>query len=136
MALTGRTEEGRFMSQRKRRADARSGGFRHGRDHQRVRDVRRLRTEPRLRRAVESLEARQLLAAHIVGNPNTFATIQAAIDAAPAGATINVDPGNYTEQVIVYNGVNLRGAMAGVDARSNSRASGAGESVVTGVTLG
>ena len=86
----------------------------------------------RIRRAVESLETRQLLAAHIVGNPTTFATIQAAIDAAPTGATINVDPGNYTEQVVVYNAVNLRGAMAGVDGRSNARGSGVGESVITG----
>jgi titin len=93
---------------------------------------RRAKGGAALFKAIESLESRRMLAAHVVGNPATFATIQAAIDAAPAGGTVTVDAGNYTEQVIVYNGVNVKGAQAGVDARSNLR--GSGESIITGIT--
>src|SRR4051812_25345144 len=42
---------------------------------------------------LEHLELRRMLAAHIVGDPNniSYASIQTAIDSAPANATINVD---------------------------------------------
>jgi fibronectin type 3 domain-containing protein len=83
-------------------------------------------------RAIEALEQRLLWAAHIVGNPAVYSTIQSAVNAAPAGATINVDPGNYAEQVAITKTLTLRGAQAGVDARLNTRRSGAGESIVTG----
>ncbi len=85
--------------------------------------------------AFEPLETRRLLAAHIVGG-GTYSSIQAAVDAASAGATITVDPGNYAEQVVIGKSVTLEGAMTGVDARSNARAAGTGETVCTGITLG
>jgi hypothetical protein len=84
----------------------------------------------------EMLEARQLLAAHIVGNSTVYSSIQAAVDAAAPNSVITVDPGTYTEQVTVYKTLTLRGAQAGVDARSNGRLSdgGAGETIVTGTS--
>jgi hypothetical protein len=82
----------------------------------------------------EALEPRRLLAAHIVGNPTSYATIQAAVDAAVAGATITVDPGVYAEGVAIFKPLTLRGAQAGVDGRSNAR--GVSESIVTGVDTG
>lgn len=81
--------------------------------------------------SVQSLEPRRLLAAHIVGNPTVYATIQAAVDAAPVGATINVDAGVYEEMVTVFKTLTIRGAQVGVDARSNVRV-GANESIVRG----
>jgi hypothetical protein len=49
----------------------------------------------------------------------TYATINAAIAAASPGDTIEVCPGLYVEQVNVYkNNLTLRGAQAGVDART------------------
>jgi hypothetical protein len=94
------------------------------------------------RRAVESavasrfeqLETRQLFAAHIVGSSTVYSTIQAAVNAASAGATINVDAGTYTEQVTINKQLTLRGAQAGIDARSSSR-TGTGESILTGVKV-
>src|SRR4051812_29113414 len=85
----------------------------------------------------EQLEGRRLMAAHIVGNPTTFATIQAAVDAALAGQTVTVDPGTYAEQVFVDIPLTIKGAQAGVDARSNTRIAGAvAESVMTGASNG
>src|SRR2546423_796533 len=82
---------------------------------------------------IERLEARQLMAAHIAGNPNTYATIQAAVDAALAGATITVDPGSYAEQVYVDIPLTIKGTQGGVDARSNVRISNSvPETVMTG----
>ncbi len=82
---------------------------------------------------IESLERRQYWAAHIVGNATNFATIQAAVDAASLGATITVDPGTYSESVVIGKTVTLKGAMAGVDGRSNARAAGLGESILDGL---
>jgi fibronectin type 3 domain-containing protein/regulation of enolase protein 1 (concanavalin A-like superfamily) len=82
---------------------------------------------------LESLERRQYWAAHIVGNATNFASIQAAVDAASAGATITVDPGTYSESVVIGKTVTLKGAKAGIDGRSNARASGTGESIVNGL---
>jgi parallel beta-helix repeat protein len=45
--------------------------------------------------------------------PRDFPTIQAAVDAAAPGDTINVKPGTYTEEVVIGKDLNLRGAGAG-----------------------
>src|SRR5256886_2101595 len=95
--------------------------------------IRKGRSMPRRFRKkfqlLETLESRQMLAAHIAGSATNYATIQAAINAAPAGATINVDAGNYIEQVTVSKPLMIRGANAGSDARAARKA----ESIVTGV---
>ncbi len=57
------------------------------------------------------------MAAHIVGNPTAYATIQSAVNAAAPGATITVDAGTYDETVTVNKSLTLLGANAGVDAR-------------------
>jgi parallel beta-helix repeat protein len=44
--------------------------------------------------------------------PRDFATIQAAIDAAAPGATINVGSGTYTEQLVIIKDLALHGAGA------------------------
>lgn len=56
-------------------------------------------------------------------------TIQAAIDAATAGAIITVAAGNYPEALTVNESVELRGAQYGVDARD--RSGGAAESIIS-----
>src|SRR5438034_9947070 len=86
----------------------------------------------KLWRAVESLEKRALLAAHIVGTPTVYSTIQAAVNAASTGATINVDAGTYPELVTIGKSLTLRGAQAGVDGRLNARRSGVTETIVLG----
>lgn len=83
---------------------------------------------------IEKMEPRQLLAAHIAGNATTYATIQAAVDAASAGATITVDAGTYPELVTITKTLTLKGARAGVDARTSTR--GTNESIVRGQVLG
>ncbi len=82
----------------------------------------------------ERIESRILLAAHVAGDANVYATIQAAVDAAAAGAIVTVDAGVYPELVTINKPLTLRGAQAGVDARSNRRA--AAESVLTGFDFG
>jgi hypothetical protein len=90
------------------------------------------------RNTVESLENRRMLAAHIVGSSTVYSTIQAAVDAALGGAVINVDAGSYKESVVVGKSLTIRGAQAGVDARTDTRLSGptASESLVTGAGAG
>jgi nitrous oxidase accessory protein NosD len=80
---------------------------------------------------LEALERRELLAAHIVGSAINYATIQAAVDAASPGATINVDAGTYAELVTITKSLTLRGAQAGIDTRSNKRPA-ANESIING----
>jgi regulation of enolase protein 1 (concanavalin A-like superfamily) len=85
--------------------------------------------------AIEPLERRMLLAAHILGNSAVFPTIQAAVDNAPTGGTISVDAGVYPELVVVWKPLTVLGAQSGVDARSNVRINAptqSGESVVNG----
>jgi nitrous oxidase accessory protein NosD len=60
-------------------------------------------------RGVESLEGRQLMAAHIVGMPGSFATIQAAVNAASPGNTVRVDPGVYHESVVINKQLTVQG---------------------------
>jgi nitrous oxidase accessory protein NosD len=87
------------------------------------------------RRTCEALEGRHLFAAHIVGSSTSYATLQAAVNAASAGAIINVDAGTYTETVTVNKSLTIRGAEAGVDARTRFGKS-TSESIVTGATGG
>jgi pectin methylesterase-like acyl-CoA thioesterase len=56
------------------------------------------------------------------GNSPCYTTIQAAIDAAIAGDTIEVADGFYDESVDVNKTLTLHGAQAGVDARTRSGA--------------
>lgn len=98
-----------------------------------IRTGRRARPVGALSRAVtETLEARRLLAAQIVGSSTVYQTIQAAVDAAAPNATITVDPGVYSELVTVYKTLTIKGAQAGVDGRSNARTSTSAESIVNG----
>ena len=70
---------------------------------------------------VDRLEGRQLMAAHVAGGTVAYATIQAAVNAAPAGGTVTVDAGSYAETVAVNKPLTILGAQAGVDARGNAR---------------
>ncbi|OPY38241.1 MAG: PKD domain protein [Methanoregula sp. PtaU1.Bin051] len=49
-----------------------------------------------------------------VGEGQTYTTIQAAIDAAVAGDTINVAPGWYNERITINKAITLNGATAGI----------------------
>ena len=53
-------------------------------------------------------------------------SIQAAIDAAPAGATINLDPGTYRETLEITKSITLRGWSSGAPATSDGRHRGYG----------
>ncbi len=92
------------------------------------------RSAARRDKGLERLEPRQMMAAHIVGSSTVYQTIQAAVDAAMPGATINVDAGTYAEQVWIGKTLTIRGAEAGKDARSNLRA-GQPESILSGLVL-
>lgn len=82
---------------------------------------------------LERLEDRLVPAAHI--GDATYATIQAAVDAANPGALITVDPGKYAEQVTVNKSVTLEGAQAGITGGAASRYQALNsESLVTGTT--
>ncbi len=61
---------------------------------------------PAFRPAVEALEVRLTPAVRTVGAGMQYASIQAAVNAAAAGDTINVAPGTYTETVTVGAGKN------------------------------
>ena len=57
---------------------------------------------------------------------DSFATIQEGVTAVPAGGTVVVNDGTYTENVTIAKAMTLKGAQFGVDARGRS----ASESVV------
>jgi hypothetical protein len=66
---------------------------------------------------LESLENRDLLATLVVSPggmvPGSFASIGAAVNAASPGDTVLVDPGTYTEQVMITKNLTLQGNGAG-----------------------
>ena len=105
----------------------------HAISHARLRR-RAARTIARLFCDFEPLETRTFLAAHITGSTTVYSTIQAAVNAASVNAIITVDAGTYPELVTITKSLTIRGAQAGVDARSNLRRSGANESTLTGTT--
>src|SRR5258708_7495850 len=88
------------------------------------------------RHAVEPLEGRALLAAHIMGSPVVYSTIQAAVDAAAPHAIITVDAGVYPELVGINEPLTIRGANWGVDPRGGARQDPSRESIVTGESVG
>ena len=45
--------------------------------------------------------------------PRDYATIQAAVNAAAPGSTVRVEPGTYTEQLVIDKDLTLTGAGAG-----------------------
>jgi hypothetical protein len=87
-------------------------------------------------RFLDTLEGRQMMAAHVVGSTVSYPTIQGAVNAAPAGGTVTVDAGSYAETVTINKSLTLQGAEAGVDARGNVRRETGAESIVTGATSG
>ena len=70
----------------------------------------------------ERLERRDLMAAHIVGSTTSYATIQAAVNAAVAGAVVTVDAGTYNETVTISKSLSIRGANYGKDGRGTRSA--------------
>ena len=81
---------------------------------------------------IERLEDRITPAVHDLTQNTTFATIQAAVNAANSGDTILADPGVYAESVTVDKSVVLEGAQHGVDAQKGRP--GAFESVLDAAT--
>jgi hypothetical protein len=73
-------------------------------------------------------------AVHDLTTGMSYATIQAAVNAANAGDTILADAGTYAEQVTVNKALVLEGAEHGVDATDPSRTGP--ESIVDGTTNG
>lgn len=79
----------------------------------------------------DNVEAAETLPAGATCGAPDFSTIQDALDAMPAGATILVCPGSYAEELSISRPVTLLGAGHGVDGRSrNTDDSDAGESVL------
>jgi hypothetical protein len=103
-----------------------------------TRSIRKRPAAARIRQALETLESRTLMAAHVAGSATIYSTIQSAIDAAPVGGIVTVDAGTYAETVFIDKKLTVRGAKSGIDARSNGRLNGgtAGESIVTGAVSG
>jgi hypothetical protein len=85
---------------------------------------------PRL--ALEHLEDRLTPAVQDLTTAGTFATLQAAVNAANPGDTLMADAGTYAEQVTINKSITLEGAQHGVDARNRSGP----ESIVTGTGNG
>src|SRR5262249_33164598 len=83
---------------------------------------------PAIRLGLARIEDRVTPAVHDVTQGTSFATIQAAVNAANPGDTLLADPGVYAESVTVNKSLIIEGAQHGVDAR-NGRP-GASESIL------
>ena len=79
----------------------------------------------------EILESRRHLSATVVGSSTVYASIQAAVNAAPANGVVKVTAGTYDELVTINKPLTLLGSQSGVDARSPVR--GRNETVVDGL---
>jgi parallel beta-helix repeat protein len=97
-----------------------------------ARSTRDQRRRSRYRTALQVVHLEDRLVPAVVditpGHTGTFATIQAAVNAAFAGDTLLADPGTYAEHVTINKALTLEGAQQGVDARTRRGA----ESVVDG----
>ncbi len=63
-----------------------------------ARAARQTSSRSRRLHAPERLERRQLMAAHVAGSSVSYATIQAAVNAAPPGASSRSTPGRTTRR--------------------------------------
>jgi len=85
------------------------------------RPVRRQRPRSQPRLCLEVLENRLVPSTlHVGSSPGEFTTIQAAVNAAHSNDTILVDPGTYTEQVIINNTGHARDNLKLVGSGQNS----------------
>jgi parallel beta-helix repeat protein len=98
----------------------------------------RSRIRPRCVLRLEALENRTVPSSLFVsptgsfnGQP-AFKTIQAAVNAAVAGDTVNVAKATYNENVTIPVAVNLLGAEKGINPNAGTRSDPANESIVTG----
>jgi parallel beta-helix repeat protein len=69
------------------------------------------------------------------GQIGPVGAIQAAVDAAPVGGTVTIQPGTYHEKVTINKKLTLLGAQHGVDARTG-RGPASAETIVDGADLG
>ena len=83
---------------------------------------------------VETLEARRMLAAHVLGSTTLYPTIQAAVNAAPVGGTVRVDPGTYNELVTVNKQLTVIGSRSGRSIVDGAALSGGGHSTSFDIT--
>ncbi len=99
--------------------------------------LNRIRPARQFRLEVEAVEERSLLSTLYgchnggVGGQPAFTSIQAAVDAAKPGDTIEVCLGTYRENVFINKTLTLLGAQAGVDPITGLRTNPANESIVT-----
>jgi len=82
---------------------------------------------------LETVEGRTMLSTLLVSPTGPFTSIQAAVSAAPSGATIDVAPGSYSGTVVVNKPLILLGAQAGVNpTTAGARTNPALESTLNG----
>jgi hypothetical protein len=94
--------------------------------------ARRSKPRPSILLRLEGLEERCTPVVTDLSTLATFATIQAAVNAANPGDIIRADAGTYAENVTINKPLTLQGAQHGVDARTRSGA----ESIVDGTSNG